>query len=395
MARQVPDPELFKDVVDVEDGISKNTRSLYPKVGAKTKYLHDFLQRRMQLKSLEERRFELNKPATADTNSVTPVATAVTNEIAAKNAVKIEELNKFVDESKKSLWAVLAKLKDSPATVPETNTVVNDKAKRPEEMACYSSMCAKGVPGYTCYSLMCPNYPTAALPTPPAPVASPALQEASALYISLCQQAGTHGMTIESREISTVEQATNKLQNFVKLLMQKKEEEANKPQTAVNGNDVTTSGEGHETKSAFAPSGHVDEETKKREALEGRIYSSSDPSGKLYLKRIQSVGDPKAKSKEIRYPLAPSFHSKSRNKKNILILAKYDVKRMARKAGMVTAEGFNYNAKANNQASSFFNVKLNFSAFKLYPESNTKIMYCLCRLVRIKFSVWHNIQLYI
>jgi hypothetical protein len=346
----VPDPELFKDVVDVEDGISKNTRSLYPKVGAKTKYLHDFLGRRMQLKSLEERRFELNKPVSTETNNAPPVATAAENE----NAAKIEELNKFVEDSKKSLWSVLTKLKDIPPTEP-TNNVVNDSLKRPAEMSCYSSMCAKGVPGYTCYSLMCPNYSTSILPTPPAPVANPALQEALALYTSLCQQASAgHGIKIESKEFLTIEQATNELQNLVKVLMQKKEEETKNLQTVVNGNDVTKSGDGHGTKSAVAPSALVSEETKKREALEGRIYSSSDTSGKLYLKRIQSVGDPKGKSKEIRYPLAPSFHSKSRDKKNILILAKYDVKRMARKAGMVTAEGFNYNAKANYQASCHF-----------------------------------------
>ena len=373
LARQVPDPELFKDVIDIEDGISKNTRSLYPKVGAKTKYLHDFLHRRTQLKSIEERRLELSKPAA--TEKTTPVATpaaSAANEIAAKNAAKLEELNKFVDESKKSLWAALSKLKDA-APVPPTNNVVDDKLKRPEEMNCYSPMCAKGVSGYSCYSLMCPNYPTVAPPTPSAPAAIPALEEALALYTSLCQQASRHGITIESKELSTVDQATSELQNFVKVLMQKREEEANKLSAAVNGNNVTASGDGsHVTKSAVAaPPGHVSEETKKREALEGRIYSCSDPSGKLYLKRIQSVADPKGKSKEIRYPLAPSFHSQSRNKKNILILAKYDVKRMARKAGMVTAEGFNYNAKANNQASSQLNHYIKCLKSRLVQISDT------------------------
>jgi nucleosome-remodeling factor subunit BPTF len=40
---------------------------------------------------------------------------------------------------------------------------------------------------------------------------------------------------------------------------------------------------------------------------------------------------------------------RSRNKKNILILAKHDAKRLARKAGQVSCEGFNYTAKANHQ----------------------------------------------
>ena len=79
-----------------------------------------------------------------------------------------------------------------------------------------------------------------------------------------------------------------------------------------------------------------------------RIYSSSDASGKLYLKRIQTVAESKKQSKIIRYPLPPSFVCPSRRKKNILSLAKYDAKRLARRAGFVTCEGFNYNSKTNN-----------------------------------------------
>ena len=38
-----------------------------------------------------------------------------------------------------------------------------------------------------------------------------------------------------------------------------------------------------------------------------RIYSSSDASGKLYLKRIQTVAESKKQSKIIRYPLVSKF----------------------------------------------------------------------------------------
>jgi hypothetical protein len=67
------------------------------------------------------------------------------------------------------------------------------------------------------------------------------------------------------------------------------------------------------------------------------------------LNRPQAVGDPKSKTKEIKFPQTPSFHSQSRNKKNLLILAKHDARRLARRAGLVTCEGFNYAAKANYQ----------------------------------------------
>ena len=43
----------------------------------------------------------------------------------------------------------------------------------------------------------------------------------------------------------------------------------------------------------------------------------------------------KKQSKIIRYPLAPSFYCQTRRKRNILNLAKHDVKHLARKAGTV------------------------------------------------------------
>ena len=86
----------------------------------------------------------------------------------------------------------------------------------------------------------------------------------------------------------------------------------------------------------------------KTEAEVTRIYSSTDSSGKLYLKRIQTVAESKAKGKVVKYPLAPHFYAKTRQKRNILLLAKHDIRRMARKAGKVNCEGFNYNGKSNN-----------------------------------------------
>ena len=46
---------------------------------------------------------------------------------------------------------------------------------------------------------------------------------------------------------------------------------------------------------------------------------------------------------------APSFYSASRKKRNIFILAKHDSKRLARLAGHVTCEGFDYASKSNNK----------------------------------------------
>ena len=50
---------MFEGVVDVSAGLTNPTRILYSKVAKKATFLDDFLSRRLQLKSLEERRIEL------------------------------------------------------------------------------------------------------------------------------------------------------------------------------------------------------------------------------------------------------------------------------------------------------------------------------------------------
>ena len=59
LEHQVADEELFKNTVDVSAGLSNPTRVCYTKVAKKAKFLDDFLARRCQLKSLEERRIQL------------------------------------------------------------------------------------------------------------------------------------------------------------------------------------------------------------------------------------------------------------------------------------------------------------------------------------------------
>jgi len=399
LARQVPEDDAFANVVDVEDGMSKNTRSLYPKIGGKVKILNDFLSRRLQLKSLEERRFELQTGVKPDE----PTSTTSSNGASkTQKDVNVENLGKFVDESKKSLWAMIAKVKESTTAVDsDAQSVVTAasttvKPQRPDEMICYSVTCSKAVKGdYQCYSVSCKNNKRRSQDVVPvvAPqtVPCPAVKESFALYNALCQSALSHGISVPAKtEFSSKEVSITELQNFVKILMQKKEETASKP--TVNGEvvdaktDATTSQDSN---------GTIDEESKKKQSQEGRIYSSKDTSGKLYLKRIQSVGDPKAKtSKEIRYPLAPSFHSKARNKHNILLLAKYDVKRMARKAGTVTAEGFNYNAKANNQVWPYPCPRPTFKTAWLFRTACLESLQAVALQLRILWACakWDDMQ---
>ena len=59
LEHQVPTDDMFADVIDVSASLSNPTRILYSKVAKKAQFLDDFLARRLQLKSLEERRIEL------------------------------------------------------------------------------------------------------------------------------------------------------------------------------------------------------------------------------------------------------------------------------------------------------------------------------------------------
>ena len=52
----------------------------------------------------------------------------------------------------------------------------------------------------------------------------------------------------------------------------------------------------------------------------------------------------------MKYPLASTFSSRSKQFRSILVLVKHELKRLSRNAGMVMADGFNYLAKPNSQA---------------------------------------------
>ena len=91
-----------------------------------------------------------------------------------------------------------------------------------------------------------------------------------------------------------------------------------------------------------------EEPDKKSESVRKIIYSTEDTSGVLYLKRIQSVADSKMTSRIVKYPLAPTFWSKKKAERSILIINNNDLKKLARTYGQHSVDGFNYNAKANN-----------------------------------------------
>ena len=414
-------PDMLAGAIDVCAALSNPTRAMFPKVAKKTKHLDDFLGRRLQLKSLEERRIEMrmgtkaegtdNKSNSAPAPSASAAAehskdkksdvtevvdvegdsdtkTSVTSSLAvatgaAENSAapapsgssedRREKVNTFCTQAKKAIWAMVSRVKDMSKGV---------RPKRPDGLPCYSPSCRKGLAtSLACFSVTCRNYATD----------HPALSDASSLYLKLASDAKQHGLDVKSAlnardRFLNRETAITELQNLVGILVKKKAEfdeswaigmatvsaGGDHSRTSANEGDAVSvkkensvgedvvmsktegSGMAADEEGAGAEKKTTNTAAVKRveKAPDGseiiRVYSSDDTAGKLYLKRIQSVAESKKQSKVVKYPLAPHFYAKTRKKRNLLLLAKHDVKRMARRAGTVSAEGFNYNAKSNS-----------------------------------------------
>lgn len=78
-----------------------------------------------------------------------------------------------------------------------------------------------------------------------------------------------------------------------------------------------------------------------------RIYSTENPSGKVYLKRVQTAAvEKKKKRTPVKYPLCSSFHTKSKAK-TIMVLPHHELKKLCRQAGHSTVSGFSHSCKPN------------------------------------------------
>lgn len=424
LERQVAPPEMFADTVDVSSGISNPTRVLYPMVAKKARVLDDFLARRLQLKTLEERRIDvkegnstIKKEGEGDTRTSITSSLADANKEDVKEDDAKEKTAAFIAQSKKAIWAMVARLKETKAVETPKKEV-----HRPPELVCYSTTCASTK--RKCYSVTCQNN-TDSEPE----VKIDLLADASKLYESLTKEAKLQGLDLTEVKASfaSPEDSVSCLQNLVKVLMKTKDEADNYLSmgmstvvmtTTTNTSTATTTtqetklvnGQVAATKTSSSSSvatstttktsttdcdGKIKVEEKKTLlAASERVYSSSDSSGRLYLKRIQSVAESKRQSKVVKYPLAPHFYAKSRKKRNILLLAKHDAKHGARKAGMVGVEGFNYNAKANNQVWPYPCPRPTFRTAWLYRTASLDSLQAVSLQLRIFWASlkWDDMQ---
>jgi len=118
-------------------------------------------------------------------------------------------------------------------------------------------------------------------------------------------------------------------------------------------------------------------------AASGRIYSLSDTSGRLYLKRIQSLAEAKKTQRIVKYPLAPHFWSRSRAARNILITSQHDLRRLARSGGQTTSEGFKYDSKANLAVWPYPCPRPTFRTSWLYRTACMASLHCVAMQLRI------------
>ncbi len=200
----------------------------------------------------------------------------------------------------------------------------------------------------------------------------PIIAEAGELHTEVTNEAREMGLDVPKVEegesapafATTVDEAVSKLQDLVKYLMTKKEEYDKyasigmstvtaTTSTTVNGVLQSKTASTQATKGVSLLNNTEDKKEKGEKSDEEnqveRVYSGTDTSAKLYLKRIQSVAESKKQAKIVKYPLAPHFYARTRQKRNVLLLSRHDLKHLARKYGTVVAEGFNYNSKNNQQ----------------------------------------------
>ena len=377
LERQTVTEDMLADVVDVCGGLSNPTRVLYPKVAKKARVLDDFLQRRLQLKTLEERRIEIKLNSNSSSNNSnskcseeSDTTTTVTTPTAADKEQNNKDTNEggkvieaFMNQAKKRIWATVSKLKDVALKMEDEPPVANgDEECGDLKVKCYSPCCVADVTTTTwsCYAPLCDKNKNRLKKGVEVKVEVKAendddggriLIEAAELYAEVTDEGRTAGLDLPKVEVDLAfgkpSEAVLRLQDLIRILMTKKDEFDR--EAAIGISTVTEASKPSNNNSSSNSTAINGGDKVKKEEKDDivRIYSSQDTSGKLYLKRIQSVADSKKQAKVIKYPLAPKFLAKTRQKRNILYLTKHNLKHMARKHGQAFADGFNHNAKTN------------------------------------------------
>ena len=324
-------------VVNVSAGFQNSARTLYPKSAKKTS-IDDLLVRRIQLKNWETKKIELLNKVKDDaglskTEEEKEQSTVITSDIVEK-VPESENIETLITKSKKKLFDAQKMLRDQAGT---SNSLTG----------CYSAECIAGNSS-KCYS-----------PTCSIKQERDFLKTITEIYTNVLKEGKMK--EVVKMEIGTdfvfsdKKTATDSLQDLVKTLLLKAKELSEQtmqsitsepPLNGVKSEDVKTE-EKPEVKPDIKSDVTTDVKTESDRPAFTRCYSTEATAGTLYLKRIQSVAESKKGSRVVKYPLASTFSNRSKPLRSILVLVKHDLKKLARNGGLVTTDGFNYNAKPN------------------------------------------------
>merc|ERR1719187_1465292 len=348
-------------VVDVSAGLANPTRQLFPRA-AKPTSLDDLLARRLQLKSWEQRKIKLlrqSKVEKVEPEGEKDGKTVITSDMVEQVPETVDH-EAWISKAKRQLFDAVKLVRDSTAALPTG--------------PCYSPACASG-DSASCYVASCT-----------ARDAQDALTKASTIYQAVCTEGKQKDLVkdipAEAKVFKSNAEATSSLTQVVKVLLHKEKELSEQTIQAISKPDMESA--------AIIPKAETSEVKLEDDGAGSpakslkRCYSVESPAGSLYLKRIQSVAESKKTSRIVKYPLAPSFWSTSRKKRNILIVNKHDIRRLARNLSLTSqVDGFNYAAKANNMVWPYPCPRPAFKTSWLFRTAAMKSLHSVAMQLRI------------
>ena len=120
--------ELYSQEVDVCAGLSNPTRVLYPKVAKKAKFLDDFLSRRLQLKTLEERRIEIKSSSSAPAATAPPTTSFSTSASTTPSVTKTPTTKPDADDSSSRSGSAIANTNSDTLSASSTAETSSEKS---------------------------------------------------------------------------------------------------------------------------------------------------------------------------------------------------------------------------------------------------------------------------
>lgn len=364
--------ETFEEI-DIMKALTTPGRLHYPKIAKKYR-IDDFLARRTHLKILEERKLsqseklkELNQPKKEeeeheeDQDESTAVANSILSIISGKAP------NKTLSPSAREMLVVVSK------RIQQVRIQYAAVMRLGKTNKCYSKYCnmtgqspkAPITPQSltsTCYSPIClqkarlkrdivnllrkanalNNNQSVIATTPVKKPEDSISKDAIRRDLESAVALATHC----SEEVA----ATNVNLESPKAKRVKIEEEKEALDVEKVGDAVEDSKEGSSVTVVNKRGRTVKRISMKKEVTADgteRIYSTSQPEGKVYLKKVAiSLADRRKKRTPVKYPLCSTFSTKTK-KRSILLLPQHELRKLARVGGKAPVGGFHQIAKAN------------------------------------------------